>query len=130
MRLAKLADINSDTFEKQVQERANKIMNSRFMKQLNKAKETIRGIAWNAGYDEGQKVGYDSGKKDGNDEGHKVGYDEGSKMFKYPCNICGGLISLTKTEWVNAELYLRGAGWGHGACHERSSRDGLQLKST
>jgi len=96
IKLAKISDINGEAFKKAVQKEATKLAKSRFMRQLNIARETIKANSW------------------------EEGYDAGSKKYNYPCKVCGKMITLTEIDWEPAAKYLTESGWSHRLCLEKS----------
>jgi len=97
-RAAMLIERGGEEFEKAVRREAQRIYNSRFMKQLNKARDTI----W--------------------EEGYETGYEDGRREYAiwYYCNVCGKPIyGRPNAESHKAIIeYMRQHGWSHVACHE------------
>lgn len=90
--------------EKAVEDKAERLGKSHFMKQVNKTRKTIGDREYFKGYDDG--------------------YEAGSKRFGYPCNVCGETLYATRDhEWksILENGYLDG--WGHSSCHNNRTQD-------
>lgn len=101
---ADLIDRNSGEFKRAVKREAERIYNSRFMKQLNKAKkkiaEKIEEEAWMEGYNRAK----------------------GEYEVWYHCNVCGEPITIRPNSEDHKAMreYMREHGWGHRSCHEKA----------
>jgi len=104
IKLSIIADPNSKEFKKEVEKAALSLAKSRFMKHMNTARTEISAKGWSEGHD----------------LGYKDGYAQGSEKYRYPCKVCGELITLSEVTWVAARKSLVAAGWGHGKCHKPS----------
>jgi len=99
LKAATLLDRNSEEFKKAVKREAERIYSSRFIKQLNKARETI----WEEGYEKG----YEDGERE--------------NAIWYYCDVCGKPIYVRPNSESHKAIirYMREHGWGHKSCHEK-----------
>lgn len=95
-----LVDPRRKDFEKAVKVEVDRRVKSKFMIQVNKAKETISEKKYLEGHYEGVEVGLNS--------------------YRYPCNICGKPIPLNEKTWEYASQFLTKLGWGHSSCHKQN----------
>ena len=100
VRAAELIDANSKEFKRLVMLEAQRLYKRRFMKELNKAGETIRSNAWEAG------AGWVRRNEDN---------------FRVPCSICGKpmYFSSNDSNWeskVKPTLYQAFKNWCHTRC--------------
>jgi len=105
---ATLVDPRRDEFKKSVQDEANRLGRSQFMKQLNKSRKTLKANAEIVGYDKGYEDGYEECR------------EEALQKFTYPCSICGKPMMLSEIAWAAAKKYLMEAKWHHGKCNKES----------
>jgi len=100
VRAAELIDANSKEFKRRVELEAQRLYKQRFMRELNKARETIRSNAWEAG-------------------ANWVRNNEDN--FRVPCSICGEpmYFSSNDSNWeskVKPTLYQAFRNWHHVRC--------------
>jgi len=80
VRAAELIDRNSEAFKRAVKREAQRLYNSRFMTQLNRAREKIRDEGWKLGFKHGYGEGYEKAR--------------GEFEVWFYCNICGEPITI------------------------------------
>jgi len=100
---AELIDSSSARFKREVEKEARRLYNGELMRQMNTARETIKGNAYESGY----SSGYEEGKNEG--------------TAWYFCSVCGKRIDITPNGKAHASLieYMRSAGWGHSNCLQK-----------
>jgi len=86
-----LIDPKKDEFNKQVKMKSETLSKSRFMTQLNNAKQTIK------------------------DNAFLEGFEKGKKFYRLQCSVCGKDIPITDKIWNNALIFLNN-NWRHGGC--------------
>lgn len=102
VRAAQLVNANSLEFKRMIELEAQRLHKQRFMKELNRARETIRSNAWEAG---GEWV------------------RENEDNFRVPCSICGKpmYFSSLNKNWeseIKPILYQAFKNWHHTKCAE------------
>lgn len=104
VRAAALIEEGGEKYKEAVSSEANRLYKSRFMGELNKARNTL----------------YQRGHTDGFREGKMEGIDEGIKTYqiKYPCPRCDGDMILRpgNEDTSDAIEYLKSKGWRHSQC--------------
>ena len=99
---ALLVDPRREEYRKAVEDEANRLAKSRFMKQINKARKTIEDQAYQRGAD------YVRNSEDN---------------FHTPCSVCGKPIhfsnSLSNWEDVRKPLHEAFSKWYHGNCKQQ-----------
>ena len=100
LKAAQLINSNSEEFKRLVKLEAQRLYKRRFIKELNKARETIRSNAWEAG-------------------ANWVRNNEDN--FRVPCSICGEpmYFSSNNSNWeseVKPTLYQAFKNWYHVRC--------------
>jgi len=112
VRAAVLIEEGGEKFKEAVNAEANRLYKSRFMVELNKAKNT-----WH-------QKGYDDGVRDGKAAGYDIGSE--ANQIRYPCSVCGeDMILLPEGEDTKAAIeFLKSHGWRHGHCSETSKPRG------
>jgi Zn-dependent M32 family carboxypeptidase len=100
IKAARLINSNSEEFKRLVQLEAERLYKQRFMRQLNKARETVRSRAW---------------------EEAREWIRRTEDNFRVPCSICGKpmYFSSTQDNWeaqVKPTLYNAFKDWHHTAC--------------
>jgi len=100
LKAAQLINSNSEEFKRLVKLEAQRLYKQRFMKELNKARETIRSNAWEAGAN---------------------GVRNNEDNFRVPCSICGEpmYFSSNNSNWeseVKPTLYQAFKNWYHVRC--------------
>jgi len=108
-RAAVLIEVNGSEFEVAVRVEANRLYKSRFLGEVNKAKNT-----W-------MRKGYDDGKRDGKAEGFLIASED--FLIRYPCSACGLDVILRpgNPDTEAAVEFLKSRGWGHPGCMGASS---------
>jgi len=100
VKAAQLLNSNSEEFKRLVRVEAQRLYKQRFMSELNKAKETVRSNAWEAG---GEWV------------------RENEDNFRVPCSICGKPMQFSSLDknWeseIKPTLYQAFKNWRHTKC--------------
>jgi hypothetical protein len=100
LKAAQLLNLNSEEFKRLVRVEAQRLYKQRFMSELNKAKETVRSNAWEAG---GEWV------------------RENEDNFHVPCSICGKPMQFSSLDknWeseIKPTLYQAFKNWRHTKC--------------
>ena len=112
VKAAELIDSNREKFKQAVNSAANRIYKSRFMTEINKAKDTWHTKGYNEGFNDGETVGRAEGLKEGKKE----------YQIWYYCNICSKRINVkpySKSHLAIMKM-MRQAGWGHAPCHAKA----------
>ena len=101
---AVLIEEGREKYKEEVKAEANRLYKSRFMGELNKAKNT-----W-------IQKGYENGHKDGIDQGYELAKNR--FQILYSCAICGRDIALKPDgdETKSAVEHLKSEGWRHTNC--------------
>ena len=112
LRAAVLIEEGSEKYKEAVKVEANRMYKSRFLGEMNKAKNTWIQKGYDDGFRKGKSVGYESAR-----EAYQV---------RYPCSKCGGDLIL-KPDGKDTEAaieFLKSQGWGHSQCIEnKKSRE-------
>ena len=99
VRAAQLIDSNSEEFRRAVSREAQRLYKSRFMREVNRARESIRESAWNAGAEYVR---------------------ESEDNFHVPCSICGKPMHFSSRDqnWEEEKRVLHDAfrNWHHTSC--------------
>jgi len=108
---AVLIDMNSKGFKEAVSKEAQTKYKSRFMKEMNNARTTIKRKAnrdISNQYQEAYDAGYLQGKED--------------NAIYYYCNVCGKMIYVTPGDAQHQAIVdcMHEKGWGHGDCHMKN----------
>jgi len=102
--------------KRRITNEARHLMNSEMMKQLNHAKATVAQNAREDVREEAEEAARQT-------VAEEVRANEDN--FRVPCKICGKLMYLNNrdTNWeaIKNSLNEGFKGWGHVACHEKSS---------
>ena len=103
-RAAMLIEEGGERFKEKVKAEASRQYKSRFLGEMNKAKNT-----W-------IQKGYNSGHKDGMDQGSNLARDR--FQISYPCATCGSDIVLRPDGEAtkSAVEHLKSEGWRHTDC--------------
>ena len=108
VRAAALMEEGGEMYRDEVKAEANRMYKSRFMAELNKARNTL----YQRGYDEGVS------------DGRKTGYEVVKNVYQitYPCANCGGDLVLKRNgeDTKSAIEHLKSQGWRHTKCNETS----------
>jgi hypothetical protein len=112
VRAAVLIEEGSEKHKEAVKAEANRLYKSRFMAELNKAKNTWHQKGYDKGFGEGKKAGIDVSRE--------------AYQIKYPCSKCGGDLILRpgNVDTESAIEFLKSQGWGHSQCIESSKPRG------
>ena len=102
-RAAELIESNSKKFKEAIKRESNRIYKSRFMTEINKAKDTW----YSKGYKEGDFIGSTLSKAK-----HQVWYY---------CAICGERIDISPDSESHKDIieYMRERGWKHVSCQKK-----------
>ena len=87
-----LIDPKREEFDKKVEKKAETLSKSRFLTQLNIAKQTIKNTAY------------------------KEGFKKGKMVYRLPCYVCGKDMSLNSQIWESAKEFLNNK-WRHSECN-------------
>jgi hypothetical protein len=118
-RAAGLLDVNSQEFKHAAELEAQRLYKVRFMKELNKGRESIRegalGIGFEAGHDDALSSIFNLDEKDVSKYG--LGYAACPHCGK---PLSGALVNVKNSfgTWVLDKI--REGGWGHPACQEKA----------
>jgi len=111
-RAAVLIKEGSEKYKETVKAEASRQYKSRFLGEMNKAKNTWIQKGYDDGFRKGKSVGYESAR-----EAYQV---------RYPCSKCGGDLILKPggKDTEAAIEFLKSQVWGHSQCIEnKKSRE-------